>query len=142
MTTSALRASYAGLTLTMLATVLPFVDRVTLHTLADHIRAGYPAYDGAEVSSAVTTWLVVLAVVGLLGSIGWIWTIWTITVAKPWARWSAVALLIAATGIALAALTIQDTSGEVGLAPLLAWIGVLPCVAGLAATVLLWRRSP
>lgn len=29
--------------------------------------------------------------------------------------------------------------GDVGLAPLLGWIGVLPCVAGLAAVTMLWR---
>jgi hypothetical protein len=47
----------------------------------------------------------------------------------------------AGTSLALTALLVKDTSGEVGLAPVLGLIGLLPCVAGLAAVVLLWRRS-
>ena len=43
--------------------------------------------------------------------------------------------------VALSALLTKDTSGEVGLAPLLGWIGLLPCVAGLITVVRLWRRA-
>jgi hypothetical protein len=45
------------------------------------------------------------------------------------------------TSIALTDLLIKDTSGDTGLPPLLGWAGLLPCVAGLLAVTLLWRRS-
>jgi hypothetical protein len=131
----ALRASYAGLALTVAATILPFLTR---DALADHIARGYPAYSAAETDEAVATWLVGLTVVGVLGAAGWLWTIWTLKARKPWARWSATLLLATATGIALAGLTVKDTSGELGLAPALAWAGLVPCLAGLYATARLW----
>jgi len=63
------------------------------------------------------------------------------------ARPSATLMLLAGTGLALAALVTRDTSGEVGLAPMLGWIGMLPSLAGLAAVWMLWatpatRRLP
>jgi hypothetical protein len=39
----------------------------------------------------------------------------------------------------LYALLVKDTSGETGLAPLLGWIGVLPCLPGLVGVAMLWR---
>ncbi|MGI5290884.1 hypothetical protein ACQEVF_47280 [Nonomuraea polychroma] len=60
---------------------------------------------------------------------------------KGWARWLASGLFAIAAGFAIAALIIQDINGQVGLAPLLGRLQVLPCVAGLAAVVLLWRRA-
>jgi hypothetical protein len=29
-----------------------------------------------------------------------------------------------------------------GLPPLLGWVGMLPCLAGLLAVILLWRKQP
>ena len=43
--------------------------------------------------------------------------------------------------VALTDLLIKDTSGDTGLAPMLGWIGILPCSAGLVAVALLWKRS-
>ncbi|WP_327707062.1 hypothetical protein OG530_40690 [Streptomyces decoyicus] len=44
---------YAGPGLTVIATIVRYVDHVTTHRLADHIRAGYPTYTQARVDSAV-----------------------------------------------------------------------------------------
>ena len=44
------------------------------------------------------------------------------------------------TAAALTALLVKDTSGDTGLPPLLGWIGTLPCLAGLVALTMLWRR--
>jgi len=50
-------------------------------------------------------------------------------------------MFVAGSGSALTALLTKDTSGEVGLAPLLGWIGMLPLLPGLVAVVMLWADS-
>lgn len=132
----------AGAVLTLTAAVFPFVDRATTTVLADHVRAGYPTYGSAEINAAVTAYLAILSVVGVLGLLGWLGTAWAVRAGRGWAGWLATGLFLAAAGTALAGLTVQDTSGDVGLAPLLGWLQVLPCVPGLAAVVSLWRRTP
>lgn len=67
--------------------------------------------------------------------------IWATRRGKAWIRRTATVLFALGTLVALTALLVQDTSGDTGLAPLLGWIGVLPCVPGLLAVTLLWRRS-
>ena len=49
---------YLGLALTVVATIVPYVDHATANLLGDHIRAGYPAYSDASIDTAVTTYLV------------------------------------------------------------------------------------
>ncbi|WP_196803921.1 hypothetical protein [Marmoricola sp. URHB0036] len=137
----ALAAMYAGLLLTIAATVAPFVDRATGHVLAGHVRHGYPSYTPDRVDSAVTAWLVILGVVGALGVMGWVVSIWAVRAGTSWARWVSTVLLAAGAALALTALLVKDTSGEVGLTPLLGWIGLLPSVAGVVAVSLLWRAS-
>lgn len=44
------------------------------------------------------------------------------------------------TSIALTALLVKDTSGEVGLAPQLGLIGLTPCLTASVAVTTLWRR--
>lgn len=130
----------AGAVLTVVAAVFPFVDQATTTVLGNHIRAGYPTYGSEEINAAVTAYLVILSLVGVLGLLGWLGTVWAVRAGKGWTRWLATGLFVAAACAALAALTVQDTSGDVGLAPLLGWLQVLPCIPGLAAVVLLWRR--
>jgi hypothetical protein len=132
---------YAGLGLTVVALIVLYVDHVTANVLADHIRAGYPAYAQARIDSAVTTYLVYLSVVGALGIICWLGTIRALKAGKRWARGAATVMFALGTGIALIDLLVRDTSGDTGLPPLLGWAGMLPCLAGLLAVMLLWRRS-
>ena len=136
-TRGALATMYVGAALTVLATLFAFIDRVGL---AEHIRAGYPAYQTAEIDSAVMAYTVILAAIGALGLIGWLGSAWQVRLGKGSARWVASALLVIAACVALTGLTVQDTSGDVGLAPLLGWLQVLPCLAGLASVVLLWSK--
>ncbi|MEU0565875.1 hypothetical protein ABZ297_10855 [Nonomuraea sp. NPDC005983] len=131
---------YIGAGLTAIAALFPFIDRATTTVLADHIKAGYPAYEPGAIEAAVTAYLIILSAVGVLGLLGWTGTIWAARSGKRWTSWLAIGLLAIALCIAIAALTIQDTSGDVGLAPLLGWLLVLPCVPGLVA-VALWRRA-
>jgi hypothetical protein len=132
---------YAGAVLTAVAAAAPVVDRLTGQVLAAHIRHGYPTYSDHRVDVAVTTWLVLLAAVGVVGLASWALTIWAVSTGRAWGRLVATIAFAAGTTVALSALLTKDTSGEVGLEPLLGWIGLLPCVAGLIAVVRLWRRA-
>ena len=134
-----LAAMYAGLALTVLAAIAPYVDRSTTHLLADHIRAGYPTYARTRVDSAVTTYLAVLSVIGALGVLAWLTTAWAVRAGKRWARPTATAMFVIGTGIGLTGLLTKDTSGATGLPPALGWAGMTPCLAGLVAVALLWR---
>jgi hypothetical protein len=137
---SAIKAMYIGVGLTVVAVIVPYVDHVTANELAGHIREGYPTYSQARIDTAVTTYLVYLSVLAALGTISWISTIRALKNRKPRARAAATALFVLGTGIALFDLLIKDTSGKTGLPPLLGWIGMLPCVAGLLAVTLLWMN--
>ncbi len=77
-----------------------------------------------------------VSVVGALGLLGWMGTIRAARAGKRWTFPLAIGLLGIALCVAIAALTVRDTSGDVGPAPLLGWLLVLPCVPGLAAVVL------
>ena len=79
--------------------------------------------------------------VGALGIICWLGTIRALKAGKRWARGVATVMFALGTGIALIDLLVRDTSGDTGLPPLLGWAGMLPCLAGLLAVMLLWRRS-
>lgn len=133
----AIAAMGVGLVLTIVATIVPFITSA----LADHIRASYPDYTDARVDNAVRAWLTILTIVGALGVVGWIWTMWTVSTGKRWAPWAATAMFVLGAGVALTDLLVTDTSGDTGLAPMLGWLGMLPCLAGLVAVALLWRRS-
>ncbi|GGM17928.1 hypothetical protein GCM10010129_72660 [Streptomyces fumigatiscleroticus] len=130
---------YAGLALTVLATIIPYIDRSTTHLLADHIRDGYPSYPQPRVDSAVTTYLVVLSAIGALGVLAWLVTAWAVRAGKRWARPAVTAMFVLGTGVGLTGLLTTDTSGETGLPPALGWAGMIPCLAGGVAVTLLWR---
>ena len=134
---SAIAVMAVGLALTIVATIVPFITS----TLRDHIRAGYPGYTAARVDAAVNIWLIILTIIGALGVVGWLLSIWMVATRKRGTSWAATALFALGTGIAVTDLVIRDTSGDAGLAPALGWIGMLPCLAGLFAVALFWRRS-
>lgn len=138
---AAVVAMYTGLAATVLATIVPYVDRATSHMLADHIRAGYPGYSQARIDTAVSTYLVLLTVIGVLGIVGWLWSIHLANARSRWARGSATLMFVLGVSVAVTDLLIKDTSGTTGLSPLLGWVGVLPCLPGLVAVTCLWRKS-
>ncbi|MPV37470.1 hypothetical protein GB881_10530 [Georgenia subflava] len=86
------------------------------------------------------TYVIYLSVLGALGVAGWLGSIWAARTGRRWARWAAAGMFTLGTSVALFNLLVRDTSGDTGLPPLLGWAGMLPCVAGLVAVVLLWRR--
>ena len=109
---------YAGVALTVVAIIVPYIDHAAANVLADHIRAGYPAYTQARIDTAVTTYLVYLSIIGALGVICWLWTIRAVNAGKRWARGTATAMFVLGTGTALFGLLVKDTSGDTGLPPL------------------------
>ncbi|MFE4413494.1 hypothetical protein [Streptomyces sp. NPDC056821] len=137
----AIGAMFTGLGLTVIATIVPYVDRATTHLLAAHIRAGYPTYAPTRIDSAVTTYLVLLSVIGALGVLAWLWTIWAVRAGKRWARPAATVMFVLGASVGLTMMLTKDTSGDTGLPPTLGWVGMAPCLAGLLAVALLWRRQ-
>lgn len=140
MARSVLAALYAGLAMTVIAMIVPYIDRATTNTLADHIRAGYPTYTQARIDTASTIYLVYLSVIGVLGVVGWLWTVRSVKTGRRWVRAAATGMFALGTSVALIDLLIRDTSGDTGLSALLGWVGILPCLPGLLAVTLLWRR--
>ncbi|MEU9497922.1 hypothetical protein [Streptomyces sp. NPDC048196] len=136
----ALGAMYAGLALTVLATIALYVDRGTTHLLADHIRAGYPTYPRTRVDAAVTTYLIALSAIGALGALVWLATARAVKAGKRWARPAVTVMFVLGTSVGLTGLLTKDTSGETGLPPALGWAGMIPCLAGAVEVALLWRR--
>ena len=136
---SAIGAMYAGLALTVVAAVVPFVDRATGNMLAEHLRSGYPAYSQGRIDSAVMTWQVYLSVLGGLGVICWVLTIRAVQAGKRWVRGVATSIFALGASVALFNLLVRDTSGDTGLPPLIGWVGMLPALAGVVAITLLWR---
>jgi chromate transport protein ChrA len=79
---SLIGAMYAGLAMTVIAIIVPYIDHATSNTLANHIRDGYPAYTHARIDTAATTYLVYLSIIGVLGVVGWLWTVRAIKTGK------------------------------------------------------------
>lgn len=129
-------AMYVGLGFTLVAAVVPY----TTHLLADHIRAGYPAYTQERIDAAVTTYLVLLSIVGALGVAAWLWTTWAVKAGRRWARPAVTVMSVLGVGVGLVGLLTRDTSGDTGLPPALGWAGMAPWPAALLAVALLWRN--
>ncbi|WP_217428318.1 hypothetical protein [Microlunatus speluncae] len=130
---------FAGLGLTLVALIVLYVDHLAGNELRSHLRSGYPALAPADIDAAASVYLVYLSVLGVLGVLFWSVTTWAVATGKGWARWLATVIFLLAGAVSLTNLMITDTSGDTGLPPLLGWLGVLPCVAGLAIVVQLWR---
>lgn len=129
----------AGLALTALATVIPFLGNPVGRVIADHVHAGYPSYGPARLAVAVTMYLTGLVIVGGLGLVTWAACILLARSRLPVARWVAAAAFVVGTSTALFDLSVRDTSGDTGLPLPVGLLGVLPSVPGAVAVVLLWR---
>ncbi len=137
----AVRTLWAGLGLTVLATVAPFLDLVTTGTVEDHVRDAYPHWSDDLVHQDMTAIVVGLAVIGLLGIVGWLTSIRATARGRGWARGLSATLWALGTATALYAVSAPaepyDRMVPIGLGVLL----LLPCVAGLWAVVQLWQHG-
>ena len=134
-------ALLVGCVLTVVAAIAVYGGQTTSGILTAHVRAGYPSFTQDRIDAATDIYLTYLIVLGVLGTLGWLTTLWVARRNASWARLLATGLWIVATGIALLDLTVRDTSGDTALPAIVGWTGLAPCVAGLVAVVLLWRRT-
>ncbi len=106
--------------------------------LAAHLQAVYAGTGvPAPAASAITTFLVG---VGLFGMLCWVATIQAVRRGRRGAPVMATAFLVLGAALAVVELTVA----EYGRPVLPAWLGVLgllPCLPGLVAVVLLSRRN-
>lgn len=129
---------YAGLALTIVAMIVPIADQASTDSLSRHLQEVYAGYDvDVPPASAVLAYLVTI---GGLGVVAWLWVVSAVKRHKQWARPAATALFVLGSGLAVLDLTVQEYGRTILPAPV-GLVGLLPCLAGLVAVVLLWRRE-
>lgn len=135
---------YVGLALTVLAAIVPIAVEGISETLTTHVRAGRPDATATETMAQVLGLSLYLLLAGAAGVVGWLVSIRGVKREQRWARPVAAALFGLATVAGLGVLMAKDDEATV-ISPLLpTWVGVLglvPCIAGAVALVLMWRRS-
>lgn len=140
---ASLIALAAGLLSTVVAFVVPLIDVTTGDTLAAHVRAGYPEYSEAEISTVTTSWLWVIGIVAAISAVGWLIALAGTARHKHWPVYFGAAALVIGILLALTMMFIRDISDDTGLPLSLSAIQLLPCIAGAVAVALLaGRRTP
>ncbi|THV30012.1 hypothetical protein [Glycomyces paridis] len=132
---------YAGLLLTVAAGVAPLIDIATADSLFDHVRQAYPDWPADTVRQDRDAIAIYLAAVGALGLLCWLGAIWAVAAERRWARGTVTALFALGTLLALTSMTLGGEQYDTIVPPIYGALGLLPCLAGLAAVVLVWRRA-
>lgn len=133
-------ALYIGLALTVIATIAPLLDIATIDTLTAHVRDAYPDW-GSDVVSADRNAIAIWIAVGSgLGIPLWLLTIWAVNAQKRWARVVAVIGFALGLLVALINLSIGGDRYDVVVPYAYGTLTLLPCVAGIAAMVAIWRK--
>lgn len=131
-------AMLTGLALSVAAMLALAANLASTDMLARHLHevyAGYAVSPPDEV--AVATYLFTL---GGLGIVAWLWMVWAVRRQKRWARLVATGMFVLASVVAVANLTVTEY-GQTILPTQFGLAGLVPCLAGLVAVVLLWRRD-
>jgi len=129
----------AGAAATVVVAALPFIASFRA-VLAAHVAAGYPAYSPEAIDAAVAAYTGILVTVGAIGLVGWIASAWAAYRDSRIARPLMAVLLALGLVVAVTGLTMRDTSGDVGLAPMFGWMLLGLCAVG-AAALAAWRRE-
>jgi hypothetical protein len=132
-------AMYVGLALSILATLAPLLDIATVDTLSDHVRDAYPDWGPGLVAADRNAIAIYLVVTGVLGILVWLLTIWAVTSGKRWAGVVTTIGFTAGAILALMNLTLRGGEYDVILPYAYGTLTLLPCVAGLAAVISVWR---
>lgn len=135
-TRGAMVAMYTGLALTVLAMLGLVRYLASTDGLTEHLHEVYEGYASPPDEAGVAAYLFTL---GALGVLGWLWMLWAVRRQKRWAPPVATVLFLLAGVVALANLTVEEY-GQTILPTSIGLAGLLPCIAGLVAVVLLWRR--
>ncbi|WEB45490.1 MULTISPECIES: hypothetical protein [Streptomyces] len=139
----AVATMYTGMALTAITTILvPVFIALATDDYTDYISVAYPKLGAEKVSNYQQTMVIYLVVNGAVGILAWLWTLRSAKKGKR--SVPVVASVVFALGLVLALfnLLIKDSTGYAALSPLLGIAGLLPCAAGLAAVVMLWRARP
>ncbi|WP_030159351.1 hypothetical protein [Glycomyces sp. NRRL B-16210] len=136
-----LLAMYLGLALTAIAAVAPLIDIATVDTLTDHVRQAYPDWPASEVGKDRDAIATYLAATGGLGLVCWLVAIGAVATGRRWARGLVTALFAVGTLIALTNMSLGGEGYDTILPPAYGALGLLPCLAGLAAVILVWRKD-
>ncbi|MGI5171096.1 hypothetical protein ACQEU3_42765 [Spirillospora sp. CA-253888] len=134
-------AMYAGLALSALAALAPLVDIATADTLSAHVRAAYPGWRPDQVAADRNAIAGYLAVTGALGVLLWLVAIRAVVTGRRWARTFATAALVAGVLVALTNLGMGGERYDVIVPYAYGTLTLLPCAAGLAAVVSIWRHG-
>jgi hypothetical protein len=132
--TRAVQIMYAGAVASLIGIV---IDLTTLGSLRSQIRKRSPNMTPAHLTDAVHFEIGLFIVVGLIGAAVWIWMAQSSKAGKGWARIVSTVLFAIDTIGALAGLAGGSFAG--GGATRI--YGLLIWLIGLAAIVLLWRRT-
>jgi hypothetical protein len=131
-------ALYAAVGLELLGAAVPVVDLDARGTIAAHLQALYSPYGVPAPDASLV--VVYLVAVGVVGALLWLAAIRALRRGWRWARLFSTAVLLGALAVAGADLTVSEY-GQPILPTWLGLVGLLPCVAGLVAVILLWRRG-
>ncbi|MCD0446966.1 hypothetical protein LO763_25425 [Glycomyces sp. A-F 0318] len=131
-------ALYAGLALSVIGAVAPYLDIATADTIGAHVRDAYPDWPASDVQKDRDAIALALALLGGLGAVTWIVAI--ATAGKRWARWFVTAAFAVGTVLALSIGFMGGEAYSTIAPPAYGALVTLPCLAGLAAAVLVWRR--
>jgi hypothetical protein len=124
----AIRLMWIGAALSAVSAV---IAAATVSSLRTAILKVHPAYSAAQVQSAEHSQAFLFIFVGVISVGLWLWMSFAIRSGKPWTR--IVATVLFGVNTIYTALTLSATALGLVLV-LLLWL------AGLAATILLWRR--
>lgn len=133
----AVLAMYTGLALTVLAILALVYDLASVGGLDRHLHEVYEGYVASPPDAAGVA--VYLFTLGGLGIVGWLWMVWAVRRQKRWARPVATLLFLLGSVFAVGNLTVTEYDQTI-LPTSIGLVGLLPCLAGLVAVVLLWRR--
>lgn len=123
-----------GLLLTVVYLIALVIDQASVHSIAEHVRALYAPYGLHPDPNWLYYYLYATAAIGILL---WLTTSWAVGRQKRWARVFATTVFVVATGTALLNLFVSEYGTPI-FPRVWGILGLLPCVAGLAAIVLLW----
>ncbi|MEU7315460.1 hypothetical protein [Streptomyces sp. NPDC007083] len=135
-----LGAMYIGLALTAVSALAPLVDVATVDTIAGHVRAAYPQWGPGAVGRDRTAITLYLALTGGLGVLLWLVVIRAVAADRRWARAGATSAWGVGVTVAMANLGMGGEHYEVIVPVGYGLLTLLPCVAGGAAVLRLWRR--
>ncbi|WP_163511567.1 hypothetical protein [Fodinicola acaciae] len=133
-------AMYVGLALTVLATVAPLLDLATVDTLTSHVRDAYPQWAPHLVAIDRNAIAIYLVASNALGVPVWLMAIHAVRKGKRWAPIAATAGLVAGLLFPLIDFSLKGGAYDIVVPYGYGALTLVPCVAGLIATIATWRN--